>query len=85
MLQKEFARRDILKLGLVAGGAVLLTGCQKAVDMDLSVSEFRSPNASNSEMVELVRYATLAANGHNTQPWKFKIIDETIEIHPDSS
>lgn len=85
MLQKEFARRDILKLGLVAGGAVLLTGCQKAVDMDLSVSEFRSPDASNSKMVELVRYATLAANGHNTQPWKFKIIDETIEIHPDSS
>src|SRR5262245_3386030 len=34
-------------------------------------------------MRELVRYATLAANGHNTQPWKFAIKQSTIEIHPD--
>lgn len=32
---------------------------------------------------ELIRYATLAANGHNTQPWKFAIKAESIEIHPD--
>ena len=25
------------------------------------------------QMQELVRYATLAANGHNTQPWKFAL------------
>lgn len=34
-------------------------------------------------MRELVRYATLAANGHNTQPWKFAIRQDRIEIHPD--
>ncbi len=85
MLQKEFVRRDILKLGLVAGGAVLLSGCEKAINMDLSASQLRSPDASNSKMIELVRYATLAANGHNTQPWMFKLIGETIEIHPDTS
>jgi hypothetical protein len=34
-------------------------------------------------MVELVRYATLAPNGHNTQPWKFAIKENAIEIHPD--
>jgi hypothetical protein len=33
--------------------------------------------------LELVRYATLAANGHNTQPWKFAVRDDAIEIHPD--
>jgi hypothetical protein len=32
---------------------------------------------------ELVHYATLAANGHNTQPWKFAIRENAIEIHPD--
>lgn len=37
----------------------------------------------NGQRLELVRYATLAANGHNTQPWKFAIGDNTIEIHPD--
>ncbi|PKO01771.1 MAG: hypothetical protein CVU43_11205 [Chloroflexi bacterium HGW-Chloroflexi-5] len=85
MIHKEIARRDLLKLGLVAGGAVLLSGCQKAVNMDFDASQLRSPDASNSKMMELIRYATLAANGHNTQPWKFKIIDETIEIHADTS
>jgi nitroreductase len=32
---------------------------------------------------ELVRYATLAANSHNTQPWTFGIADDRIEIRPD--
>lgn len=36
-----------------------------------------------AQMQELIRYATLAANGHNTQPWKFAIKENVIEIHPD--
>lgn len=32
---------------------------------------------------ELVRYATLAANSHNTQPWKFTIAEHAITIAPD--
>ena len=33
--------------------------------------------------LELVRFATLAANSHNTQPWKFSIKDSSISIAPD--
>jgi hypothetical protein len=36
-----------------------------------------------ARMRELVRYAALAANGHNTQPWKFALKENAIEIHPD--
>lgn len=32
---------------------------------------------------ELVRYATLAANSHNTQPWMFRLSKDCIEIAPD--
>lgn len=32
---------------------------------------------------ELVRYATLAASGHNTQCWKFQLEDRLISILPD--
>lgn len=32
---------------------------------------------------ELVRMATLAANGHNTQPWKFRLDEQRITILPD--
>lgn len=34
---------------------------------------------------ELVRYATLAANSHNTQPWLFRIETNRITILPDFS
>jgi len=34
---------------------------------------------------ELVRYATLAASSHNTQPWKFLIRQDSITILPDFS
>ncbi len=36
-----------------------------------------------AQLQELVRYATLAANGHNTQPWTFSINDNAVDIYPD--
>ena len=35
------------------------------------------------QMKELIRYATLAPSGHNTQPWKFSIDGNIIKIFPD--
>ena len=32
---------------------------------------------------ELVRCATLAASGHNAQPWKFVLREDANELHPD--
>jgi nitroreductase len=32
---------------------------------------------------ELVRYATLAANNHNSQPWRFGLSDQGIVVVPD--
>lgn len=34
---------------------------------------------------ELIRHATLAASSHNTQPWKFRILTDSITILPDFS
>lgn len=42
---------------------------------------FRSQKGE--EIYAIIRYATLAANSHNTQPWKFAIHADQIEIHPD--
>ncbi len=36
--------------------------------------------ASDPELRDFVRYATLAANGHNTQPWKFRIAEDSVSI-----
>ena len=37
------------------------------------------------EMHDLVRFATLAPSGHNTQPWKFRLAENQITILPDLS
>ncbi len=38
---------------------------------------------SDPDLVEFVRMATLAANGHNTQPWSFLLGSNSIRILPD--
>ena len=40
---------------------------------------------SREDFIILVENATKAPSGHNTQPWKFKLVGDTIEIHPDFS
>ena len=40
---------------------------------------------ADPDMRDLVRFATLAANSHNTQPWKFRIAENTVDILPDFS
>ncbi len=37
------------------------------------------------DYVDLVRYATLAASSHNTQPWRFRLEPGRISIFPDFS
>ncbi len=48
-----------------------------------AVKASRSALSQDPSTVELVRYATLAASGHNTQPWRFSVSQQRIEILPD--
>ena len=36
-----------------------------------------------SESQKIIEYATKAPSGHNTQPWKFEVSENEIQIHPD--
>lgn len=45
----------------------------------------RAPGASPQDYRELVRYATLAASSHNTQPWIFELAPNRIRVLPDLS
>lgn len=36
-------------------------------------------------LTDFVRYATLAANSHNTQPWRFELVESAVTIRPDFS
>jgi nitroreductase len=44
-----------------------------------------APGASPQDYRELVRYATLAASSHNTQPWIFELEPNRIRVLPDLS
>lgn len=89
----RMSRRDFLKLAAIAGfvtaGGYVVSEYAPWLNYDDQVAFGLRPFSENltvsAEMRELVRYATLAANGHNTQPWKFAIRTDSIEIRPDYS
>jgi nitroreductase len=54
-------------------------------DYARAMAVLRAPLASRADLPELVRFATLAANGHNTQPWRFSALPGSIRITPDQS
>jgi hypothetical protein len=87
-------RRTILKLlaaaGVTAIGAGTLFVYAPWLDYDGQALSTRRPLTPREalpgipdRMRELVRYATLAASGHNTQPWRFSVREDAIEIRPD--
>ncbi len=52
---------------------------------EYAVSEMRSAMITSPENRDLIRYATLAPNGHNTQAWLFRPGPNQIGILPDFS
>ena len=54
-------------------------------DYERAASESRAMLVAAPDMREFVRYATLAANSHNTQPWLFRLTGDRAEILPDLS
>ena len=51
----------------------------------VSESDYPQTGTSTEQGQFLVRYALLAANAYNTQPWKFLVHEHTIELIPDFS
>jgi hypothetical protein len=79
----------------LAGGALALSGAGAAYfnmrqmgsmeDYNASVAAMRATLTQTPEIRDFIRYATLAANSHNTQPWRFRLGAGQIEILPDLS
>ena len=72
----------------VTGVGATLFGLRRMGSMDeyaAAVATTRMVLSRDPAVLELVRYATLAASGHNTQPWRFRIGDERVEVLPDLS
>ena len=50
-----------------------------------AVAQQRALLSANPALSDLVGMATLAANGHNTQPWRFYLDEQRVQILPDYS
>jgi hypothetical protein len=92
---EDAARRRFLGVlagaGVVAaagGGAAFLARSRHADSYKAAVEDVwrhsdRFDLPPPAAQKELVRYATLAANSHNTQPWRFALSDRAIFVQPD--
>ncbi|WP_300015607.1 Tat pathway signal protein [uncultured Roseobacter sp.] len=81
------ARRTLIASGLsVAAIGILGYGFWPRLDGYHEEAERqRQLLTSDPTLQDLVRMSTLAANGHNTQPWKYRLTDAGVEILPDLS
>lgn len=78
---------------IAGGGVVAIAGIGAAVvemrrtgsmrDYAVAMSRIRAVLAARPTIPELIRYATLAPSGHNTQPWLFQASADRIAIIPD--
>jgi hypothetical protein len=77
-------RRDFLAIS-TAAAALPLSACSGSnmSDYDTAASHIRLPMPANPDFETLVRFATLAPNGHNTQPWCFSELPTGARILPD--
>jgi len=88
------SRRRAILTGLSLGGAVAIAGyllreyapwTNYESAGDLPRTDLAPDLNPPARLRGIIRYATLAANGHNAQPWKFAISPDAVEIHPDYS
>jgi len=80
---------------MFGGGVLVIAGAGAAyasvrqmgtmAEYNASVAATRAALSPSPESIDLIRFATLAANSHNTQPWRFRASTSSIEILPDFS
>lgn len=79
---------------LIGAGAMALGGAAAGIGIERdrraamaryseAAARMRAALAATPSLPELVRHATLAANGHNTQPWRFRLAPGRIDLLPD--
>lgn len=89
--QTRLTRRNFLRLiaaaGVTAVGGYVLAEYAPWLDYAGQSAQTWEPGERNATMPanmgELIHPATLAANGHNTQPWRFTLGTDSIEIRSD--
>jgi Nitroreductase family len=72
-----------LAIAGVAAGYVGIRQMGSMAQYNESAAATRAALAEQPETADFMRFASLAASGHNTQPWRFRASARKIEILPD--
>lgn len=48
-----------------------------------AIDEFPISGTTNQKLGALVRYAVRAPSSHNSQPWLFRVVGDTLELRAD--
>ncbi|SMX46355.1 Acg family FMN-binding oxidoreductase [Actibacterium lipolyticum] len=82
-MKRQLTRRMILGGAVLGAGGVgaAVLNARRTAGYDAALARMHQP--LGADHAALVRYATLAANGHNTQPWRFVSQDGAIDVLPD--
>ncbi len=80
-------RRSFLAQSATAVALLPIASCARTytADYDREAARLRETLSDNPDMLAFVRYATLAPNGHNAQPWRFSVDGRNVSIRPDYS
>ena len=81
------SRRELVAGSVAVAASMPLAGCSRRNmdDYEDAATKLRAQLAENPDMQQMIRYATLAPNGHNSQPWRFSINGGFASILPDLS
>lgn len=79
------SRRAFITQSSAAAAMLPLAACAEngMIDYDAAAAKLRAPIEANAPFAGLVRLATLAPNGHNSQPWRFAALPAGARILPD--
>ena len=85
---RVLSRRNLLvgAGAVVAGAGAIAVEVRGMGSMDAYTARgaaIRAPLTDGVDVRELVRFATLAPSGHNTQPWRFRLSPKRIVVVPD--
>lgn len=85
IIAPQTSRRKFLVRTSAAVATLPLAACASndMTGYDAAAAALRAPLVANGAFAELVRFATLAPNGHNTQPWRFAELPAGARILPD--
>jgi nitroreductase len=80
-------RREFVAVASALGALLSFTACSRdeMAGYNTDAAALRQRLAADPDMLQMLRYASLAANSHNSQPWRFAVDDFNVSILPDSN